>query len=114
DDPDMLRVVSSAFEGKAEILSTRSLAEARAAILDRRFDAVILDIGMQDGSGLELVPLLQRRDPRTPVVVFTAQDASFDHIGGVDAVLIKSRASLDVLVEDVLERATAAGSETKA
>ncbi len=114
DDPDMLRVVSSAFEGKAEIRSTRSLAEARAAILDRRFDAVILDIGMQDGSGLELVPLLQRRDPRTPVVVFTAQDASFDHIGGVDAVLIKSRASLDVLVEDVMERATAADSETKA
>lgn len=108
DDPDMLRVVSSAFEGKAEVRSTPSLSEARAAIPRMDFDAVILDIGMVEGSGLELVPLLRRNGSRVPIIIFTAQDASADQINGVDAVLIKSRASLDKLVDEVSRLASAA------
>ena len=65
------------------------------------FDAVILDIGMEEGSGLELVPLLRRNGSRTPIVVFTAQDTSVKQVDGVDAVLVKSRASLETLVEQV-------------
>lgn len=111
DDPDMLRVVSSAFDGKAEVRSTPSLAEAHAAISRMDFDAVILDIGMAEGSGLELVPVLRRNGARIPIVVFTAQDASADQIDRVDAVLIKSRASLDKLVDEVRRLASAARQE---
>lgn len=111
DDPDMLRVVSSAFEGKAEVRSTPSLSEAHAAIPRMDFDAVILDIGMAEGSGLELVPVLRRNGSRIPIVIFTAQDASADQIDGVDAVLIKSRASLDKLVDEVRRLASAARQE---
>lgn len=113
DDTDMLRVVSSAFEGKAQVHSTPSLAEARAAIMRSPFHAVILDIGMQEGSGLELVPLLRRNAVHTPIIVFTAQDVPIDPSHGVEAVMVKSRASLDTLVEDVIQRATAAADDRK-
>ncbi|MDT9600674.1 ATP-binding protein [Sphingosinicella rhizophila] len=101
DDPDMLRLVASAFEGKAEILSTPSVHEAKAAILRFHFDAVILDIALPDGNGLDLIPLLRSGQSPTPIVIFTAQDADPTLAASVDAVLTKSRASLQLLVETV-------------
>lgn len=102
DDPDMLRVISSVFDGHAEIYSTPSVVEARAAIRHKRFDAAILDIGLADGSGLEMVPLLRAQDAAIPIMVFTAQEGDAATLEGVDGVLVKSRASLDTLLDDVM------------
>jgi PAS domain S-box-containing protein len=101
DDPDMLRVVASAFEGLAEVHSTPSVLEAEAAIARHSFDAAILDIGMADGSGLDLIPFLNDADGRTNVVIFTAKDTDPSLALLADAVLTKSRASLGQLVETV-------------
>ena len=98
DDPDTLRVVASAFDGQAQVHSTPSVEEARAAVRRFRYDAAVLDIGMADGSGLDLLPLFESQYTHTPVVVFTAQDAPPGLVQRVDAVLVKSRASLENLV----------------
>jgi len=103
DDPDMLRVLSSVFEDRAEILSTPSVVEARAAIRHTEFDAAILDIGLADGSGLELVPLLRAQSATMPILVFTAQEVEQAELAGVDRVMVKSRASLDGLVDAVMD-----------
>ena len=102
DDPDMLRVLSSVFEGKAELYSTPSLEEARTAAGRSRFDAAILDIGLADGNGLELVSLLRQRDVSIPILVFSAQEIDPSHAAGVDLVMVKSRASMDSLVEQMM------------
>lgn len=102
DDPDMLRVLSSVFEDRAELYSTPSVVEAIAAIRNRTFDAAILDIGLADGSGLELVPLLRDRSAAMPIIVFTAQEVEPGQVTGADLVLVKSRASMDQLVAKVL------------
>lgn len=102
DDPDMLRVLSSVFEERAELLSTPSVVEARAAIRHTHFDAAILDIGLVDGNGLELVPLLRARNPSMPILVFTAQESGVASYEGVDLVLVKSRATLDGLVDTMM------------
>ena len=99
DDPDTLRVVASAFDGQAQVHSTPSVEEARAAVRRFHYDAAVLDIGMADGSGLDLLPLFEGQETHTPVIVFTAQDAPWGLAERVDAVLVKSRASLDTLVE---------------
>lgn len=104
DDPDMLAVVASAFDGKAVIRSTPSVAEARAAIRQMRFDAAILDVGMLDGCGTDLVAPLRKRSPSLPVVLFTAQEVGGAPKDGIDLVLVKSRASLETLVREVTER----------
>lgn len=100
DDPDMLRIVASALEGSAEVHSTPSVLEARAALQRYSFDAVILDLGMADGDGADLIPVVRERG-NVPIVVFTAQDAEPGQLAGVDAVLVKSRDSLDRLAGEV-------------
>lgn len=104
DDPDMLAVVASAFDGRAAIHSTPSVAEARAAIRRTRYDAAILDVGMLDGCGTDLVAPLRKRAPGLPVVLFTAQEVDSVSDAGIDLILVKSRASLDRLVREVTER----------
>ena len=104
DDPDMLSVVASAFDGKAAIHSTPSVAEARAAIRRTRYDAAILDIGMLDGCGTDLVAPLRKRSATLPIVLFTAQEVDGAPKEGIDLVLVKSRASLDTLVREVTDR----------
>jgi PAS domain S-box-containing protein len=104
DDPDVLRVLSSAFEGRAVLESAPTLAEARRMILHRAFDAAVLDVGLTDGSGMELVPELRQQCGRIPIILFTAQEVEQSATGGVDLTLVKSRASLDRLVAEVLER----------
>jgi CheY-like chemotaxis protein len=101
DDPDMLRVVASALEGRAEVHSTPSVHEAKASLRRHGYDAVLLDIAMQDGSGLDLVPLIRRADPTTIIILFTALDVSHEDAGRVDQVITKSHTSLTDLVEQV-------------
>lgn len=103
DDPDMLRVLASAFDAWAVVYSTPSVQEARSALRFNQFDAAILDIGMEDGSGLDLVPELRLRRVDVPIFVFTAQEVELNQLKGVDRALIKSRASLDQLAAEVME-----------
>jgi CheY-like chemotaxis protein len=93
DDPDVLRVVASAFEGRAAVQTATSLAEAREAMRQRSHDLVIVDIGLPDGSGLDLLA-----ETAAPALVFTAQDSDPEVRERADAVLTKSRANLDQLV----------------
>ena len=99
DDSDTLRLVASVFEGKAELLATPSVQEARAALMRDAFDAAILDIAMTDGSGLDLLPLLSAGERKTPTIIFTARDSNPALLASADAVLTKSRASLEQVVE---------------
>jgi CheY-like chemotaxis protein len=107
DDPDMLAVVASAFDGQAAIHSTASIAEARAAIARTRYDAAILDVGMLDGNGTDLVAPLRKRSPGLPIVLFTAQEVDGAPKTDTDLVLVKSRASLETLVREVNDRIAA-------
>ncbi|QPQ56151.1 response regulator [Allosphingosinicella flava] len=102
DDPDVLNIVATAFDRKAAVCSVPGLETARAALAGQTFDLVILDLGLADGSGLELLPDLRRADGEPiPVVIFSAQDADPRLARAVDAVLTKSRASLGRLVDTV-------------
>lgn len=104
DDPDLLDVVSAALEGRAEVTSVTSLEKAREVLAENRFDLVILDLGLADGSGTELLPYLRHSDGSlVPVIIFSAQDADAALVGKVDAVLTKSRTSLGRLVQAVDE-----------
>ncbi|WP_158582008.1 ATP-binding protein [Sphingomonas edaphi] len=104
DDPDMLRLIASAFEGKATMHSTPSVREAEAALQRFEFDGVILDIGMNDGNGLDLIPLIRKTNDEAPIILFTARDEEAMTDVPVDACLTKSKSDLDTLVRVTLER----------
>lgn len=59
--------------------------EAESAWLVAEFAAILLDLGLPDGSGLELLKRRRRAGDRTPVVIATAYDQISDRIAGLDA-----------------------------
>jgi DNA-binding response OmpR family regulator len=58
---------------------------ADAALSTERFDAVLLDLGLPQRSGLEVLKALRARGDATPVIVVTARDALADKVAGLDA-----------------------------
>lgn len=102
DDRDVLEVTASALAGTATLIPAESLSVARAALAKRKPDLVILDLGLPDGSGLELLGDLGDERGRTvPVVVYSAQEMDGALADRVEAVLTKSRTSLAGLMRTV-------------
>jgi two-component system, OmpR family, response regulator len=58
---------------------------ARLALIDHDFSAVLLDLGLPRGSGLDVLQSLRERYDATPVLILTARDALSDRIRGLDA-----------------------------
>jgi DNA-binding response OmpR family regulator len=102
DDRDILEVTASALGTSEDIIQAESLASARAELAKFKPDLVILDLGLPDGSGLELLHDLGDETGRTvPVIVYSAQEMDGALADRVDAVLTKSRTSLAGLARTV-------------
>ncbi|POR52440.1 response regulator [Bosea psychrotolerans] len=61
-----------------------SCADGRAALATSAFDAVVLDLMLTDGSGLDLLREMRGAGDRTPVLLLTAMDETSDRIRGLD------------------------------
>ncbi len=62
-----------------------SCADGRAALAVDEFDAVVLEVMLPDGSGLDLLASLRATGDRIPVLLLTALDEVSDRIKGLDA-----------------------------
>jgi DNA-binding response OmpR family regulator len=58
---------------------------AAAALHASRFDLVLLDLGLPERDGLQLLRDLRQRADATPVIILTARDEVQDRIAGLDA-----------------------------
>jgi DNA-binding response OmpR family regulator len=58
---------------------------ADTVLATERFDAVLLDLGLPQRSGIEVLKLLRARGDTTPVIVLTARDTLADKVSGLDA-----------------------------
>ncbi|HMA72487.1 MAG TPA: response regulator [Xanthobacteraceae bacterium] len=59
-------------------------ADARAALSVMCYDAAVIDLGLPDGDGLDLLRELRGKGNQTPVLVLTARDAVEDRVSGLD------------------------------
>lgn len=62
-----------------------SIANARAALDMGGFEAMVLDLMLSDGSGLDLLRDLRAGNGDIPVLVLTARDRLDDRVAGLDA-----------------------------
>ena len=75
DEPAVLRRLAGVLQGidaTADAACAGSLAEARALLAEREFALVLVDIGLPDGNGCELVDWLRANRPGTAVLVISA------------------------------------------
>lgn len=77
DDPSVCAFVEAALAGSAEVVSVFDADTALSRVGSEHFDAVLVDNGLPDLSGVEFIRLL-RGDPKTlnlPLVLFTGTDS---------------------------------------
>ncbi|MDH5823316.1 response regulator transcription factor [Luteimonas sp. RD2P54] len=63
---------------------SEDVAAARLALVDHCYAAVLLDLGLPRGSGLEVLAGMRERYDTTPVLIITARDRLSDRIRGLD------------------------------
>jgi DNA-binding NarL/FixJ family response regulator len=97
DDPSFRRVARALLASRFRLVGEAgTLAEAREVIAARRPDAVLVDVNLPDGSGLELgAALAPGSEP--PMVVLTSSD---DLAGAEDEVV--RRGARGFLTKDAL------------
>jgi DNA-binding response OmpR family regulator len=64
-----------------DLLAT--VGEAQAALATTRYAALILDLGLPDGTGLSILRELRHREDPIPVLVLTARGGVHDRISGL-------------------------------
>lgn len=101
DDPDISTIVSSLLSSDYQVQQASTLAQARQLIDKEKFDLILLDIGLPDGSGLDLLTQLKNKDNSIPVVIFSAQDIPENVASQVMATLTKSKTDNDKLIEQI-------------
>jgi len=85
---DQYRLATLLKQGLAEagysVGSADSCAAARAALCETRYDAILLDLGLPDGDGLDLLYQWRQSGVDQPVIILSARDTAQDRVKGLD------------------------------
>ena len=85
---DQARLGQFLKQGLSELRYTvswaRSCAEANDALTETTYDAIVLDLGLPDGDGLDLLRRWRASGFNEPVLILSARDSLADRIKGLD------------------------------
>lgn len=74
DDPKWLAIFTNLIDGSEDFeltFAASTVAEAVQAVKKHPFDAALVDIGLPDGSGHDILPLIAQRQPEMKAAVCT-------------------------------------------
>ncbi len=91
DDPAIARTVAYCLEREGlQVLHSLLLQDARRQVQLQAYDLLVLDVGLPDGSGLDLLRELRhaqaglRTAAQTPVLMLSAQGEEIDRVLGLE------------------------------
>lgn len=85
DDLALGRSLQSALQDSGhEVVWVRRAADARYWVQEESFDALLLDLGLPDGNGMDLLRHFRAAQRQLPILVITARDSLEDRLGGLD------------------------------
>ncbi|MFO7843793.1 MAG: response regulator transcription factor [Bacteroidales bacterium] len=99
-----------------EISETLESARGKIELYD--YELIILDIGLPDGSGLDIIKLLKKRKSDTGILIVTAKNAIEDKVKGLelgaDDYITKPfhKAELNARIRSIIRRKKFNGSNT--
>ena len=102
DDHDVYQVVKTMLNTHCDLSWADTLGRAQDEITQQEFDLVLLDIGLPDGSGLDLLPLLEAKAKPPKVVIFSAYEVSPKYAEKVSAALVKSQTDNTALTHTII------------
>jgi CheY-like chemotaxis protein len=102
DDADLTALLAAALKGRAHLVAARTVKEAEARLKTGTFSAVILDVGMPDGSGLSLVGDVGRVANPPPIMILSAREIEAPLDTDVAQVLVKSRIAENEIADKVM------------
>lgn len=106
DDPDLVQLLQALLAKTALIDHAASLDQARQFIASRHYDLLLLDLGLADGSGADLIDDIPEG---CQIVILSAQEAEAEVRQRVHAALTKSRISETQLVNIIKRALSSAG-----
>jgi DNA-binding NarL/FixJ family response regulator len=103
DDPNVAtgvaKALAAATSSSWQVRHVATVADARRAVEEERFDAAIVDLGLPDGRGIDLIRAFSAREPPLPALAFTIFD---DRAHVLEVVRAGARGYL--LKEDSIQR----------
>jgi two-component system response regulator MprA len=87
DDPRLGRLLRRLLEEDRHVveLATDLRTALELAVDVGGFEAIVLDVGLPDGSGLDLARRLRATGSTVPILILTARDTVGDRVTGLDA-----------------------------
>jgi two-component system, OmpR family, response regulator len=86
DDRMLGEALSAALSQEGwSVVHCEDASAAQAALVDHAFVAVLLDLGLPRGSGIDVLAAMRGRYDPTPVLIITARDQLSDRVRGLDA-----------------------------
>ncbi len=89
DDADLRQIVQRMLPPDWDVSGAESMLQARKLLAEHTYDAVVIDLGLPDGSGAELIS--QAGEAR--VIIFSAKQVSSELSRRVTSALVKTRST---------------------
>ena len=97
DDPDLRAYIATLIGDDVEVTRTDSIKQARQLVMDEKFQLIILDMTLPDGSGMEIINYINSNKLNLPIIIFSGHEI-IDNIPNVKRVFLKNRHNTEDLI----------------
>ena len=84
DDADLAEGIELSLQSEVNFVICSTIADARFAIQEQKFDLMIFDINLPDGNGLDFCREI-RQKTSSPIALLTAKDMELDIVKGLES-----------------------------
>ena len=107
DESDFNFLLKLALENRVDVVGATTVKDARCKIFAQKYNLIILDISLPDGSGLSLLSEIQKsQNETTPIMILSAKHVYLGFEDRISEVVVKSTISEHQIFEKIVRLAT--------